>query len=116
MTVHTLPELEEIRSSEFKSPGWRSVLERLTRSTYGALAITSHQRPQGVLLTTERYERLVQLASQSVVLERDVLEGLRMEFDQRLASLSEPDAADRMRRAAEEPLALGGKFRVGESH
>ncbi|MEQ9002904.1 MAG: hypothetical protein RIE74_05015 [Pseudomonadales bacterium] len=116
MAIHRLPELDEIRSSEFKTPGWRSVLERLTRSTYGALAITSHQRPQGVLLTTESYERLIQLASQSVTREEDVLKSLRMEFDERLASLAEPNAADRMRRAAKEPLAIGGKFRVGESH
>lgn len=42
--------------------------------------------------------------------ENEVLEALQREFDQRLACLSEPDAAERMRRVAEEPLKVDGRF------
>jgi len=111
-----LTDLEKIPSSEFKTPGWRSVLDRLTHSTFGALAITSHRRLQGVLLTTEEYSRLVALASRQAPQDADVLSALQREFDDRLASLEAPDAAERMRKAVDEPLTIDGKFRVGESH
>lgn len=48
--------------------------------------------------------------------DEDALKALQREWDRRLASLNEPGAADRMRRAATAPLDIEGRFRVGDSY
>lgn len=72
----------------------------------GALALTSHDRVEAVLLDPAAYAALVARAEAA---DRALLEGLSRQFDARLAALAAPDAAQRLREAFDRE----GRFEPG---
>lgn len=109
-------ELPFARSSDFKKQGWRGVRERLQETPGGTLVVTSHQRQEAVLLTTEEFERLTELAARAGRKEDDALETLRREFDERLASLKDPEAGRKLASIMDTPARLHGRVKAGESY
>lgn len=69
MAIIRLDEIEKLPSSEFRRLGWEGILERLSSSAGGVLAISSRGQVQGVLLMPEEYTRLVTLASREAELD-----------------------------------------------
>lgn len=109
-------DLPAARSSDFKKEGWRGVRERLMGTPGGTLVVTSHQRQEAVLLTTEEFARLTELAGRAGQKEEDALDALRREFDERLASLKDPDAGCRLASIMDQPAKLHGRVKAGESY
>jgi len=73
---------------------WSTAKDRLRAK--GALALTTHDRIEAVLLEPATYEALVARAEAA---DKALLDGLNRQFDARLAALKHPDAADRLRAA-----------------
>lgn len=93
--VAALPKLEDLprqTASDVKNK-WREVV-REVRET-GSVAITNHSSVEVVLVNAEAYRQLA--ASAAALREREsaVLDQLSAQFNQRLASLQAPDAADK---------------------
>lgn len=109
-------DLPSARSSDFKKTGWRGVRERLMDTPGGTLVVTSHQRQEAVLLTTEEFVRLTDLAARATRKEADALEVLRREFDERLASLEAPGAGRKLAAITDQPARLHGRVKAGESY
>jgi prevent-host-death family protein len=109
------PDLRSAPASDVKKKGWRRMLE-LAREHQGRLAITSHNRPQAVILTVEAYEQLVEQSRRQEAAFDSTLEALSAEFDQRLATLGTPAGTDRLRKAARAPARLHGKVKAGTGH
>lgn len=80
---------------------WATAKERLRAR--GVLALTTHDRVEAVLLDPAAYEALVARAEAA---DMALLDGLTRRFDERLAALATPDAADRLRGA----FAREGRF------
>jgi prevent-host-death family protein len=64
---------------------WRDIVEEA--KTYGEVEVTSHNRPEAVVLSFERYTNLMKAAG-----ERDPLARLRAEAGRELAAMQEPGA------------------------
>lgn len=73
---------------------WATAKNRLRAK--GVLALTTHDRVEAVLLDPAAYEALVARAEAA---DQALLDGLTRRFDERLAALGTPDAADRLRGA-----------------
>jgi PHD/YefM family antitoxin component YafN of YafNO toxin-antitoxin module len=89
---------------------WSTAKDRLRAK--GVLALTTHDRVEAVLLEPAAYEALVARAEAA---DRALLDGLSRRFDERLAALKAPDAAERLRgafaregRVDDAPTAGGG--------
>ena len=68
---------------------WRNVVD--DANTHGEVVVTSHDRPQVVVVSISRYAQLREQAAAN-----DPLRLLRSEFDRQLAALEKPDTAARM--------------------
>jgi PHD/YefM family antitoxin component YafN of YafNO toxin-antitoxin module len=80
---------------------WSTAKDRLRAK--GALALTTHDRVEAVLLEPAAYEALVARAEAA---DKALLDGLARQFDARLDALKQPDAAERLRSA----FAREGRF------
>lgn len=101
MTAHqephvvALPKLEDLprqTASDVKNK-WREVVREVRES--GSVAITNHSSVEMVLVNAEAYRQLAASAAALQEREAAVLDQLSAQFDQRLASLQAPDAADK---------------------
>jgi PHD/YefM family antitoxin component YafN of YafNO toxin-antitoxin module len=81
----------------------------------GALVVTNHDEPEAVIVPVDEYQRFLALVEQAKTKDAVALDGLRRDFDQRLASLQSPTAADRLREAVGRPARLHGKVKAGPS-
>lgn len=108
------PALPRTPASDVKKLGWRGVMRVVGQG--GGVLVTNHDRPEAVILSTEEYQRLLQAAEAARALQEDALQALRRRFDERLAGLRSPDAADRLRGALAQPAALAGQVRAGQTH
>lgn len=88
--VEALPRRE---SSQVKR-NWGGVA-REVRET-GRVAVTTHKRIEMVILSTSEYSDLVRKATQAESCQKDALARLTARFDERLARLQAPDAADKV--------------------
>ncbi len=79
------------RSASFAKTHWRDVVEEA--KLVGEVVVTHHDRPEVVVLSMDRYQEMRKAAAAG-----DPLAKLRKEFDQELAALREPDAAEKVRR------------------
>jgi prevent-host-death family protein len=73
---------------------WRDVV-REVRET-GSVAITNHSTVEMVLVDAATYQQLAASAEALKAREQSVLDQLNAQFDQRLAGLQAPDAADKL--------------------
>jgi len=109
-----LSQLPVAAASAVKKEGWRGMMRAL--SVQGKLLITNHNAPEAVILSTSEYSRLVAAASAVRQSPSDPLAQLRQDFDQRLASLQQPDAGARLRALMDEPGALDGQVKAGATY
>ena len=73
---------------------WREVV-REVRET-GSVAITNHSTVEMVLVDAATYQQLAASAEALKAREQSVLDQLNTQFNQRLAGLQAPDAADKL--------------------
>lgn len=109
-----LTRLPVAAASSVKKDGWRGMMRAL--SAQGKLLITNHNQPEAVILSTDEYTRLVQAAQAANQAMPDPLAELRRRFDERLATLDNDDAADRLRAVMRSPGQLGGKVKAGSTY
>ena len=108
MTLPTVP------AADVKKRGWRGLMRRLERE--GPLVVTNHDEPEAVIVPVEEYQRLRALVDQVKMRDAAALDALRRRFDERLAVLRAPGAADRLRALARRPSRLHGKVKAGAGH
>lgn len=108
------PELPRAPASDVKKRGWRGVMGMVGQG--GAVLVTNHDRPEAVILSVAEYQRLQQAAHTARTASQDALQALRQRFDERLQSLSAPDAADRLRGVLAQPASLAGQVRAGQGY
>jgi len=104
-------ELPTAPASEVKKRGWRGMM-RLARD-HGAVVVTHHNEPEAVIVPMAAYTRLLEAAREKEAADAAVLEQLRRKFDEQLAVLNQPDAAERMARLSRKPIRLCGRVMVG---
>lgn len=101
-------------ASAIKTVGWRSLAKEL--QSQGRMVITNHNEPQAVLLSPDEYARLVTELEALRSVQKDPLDELRREFDERLQVLEQRDAGDRLRALMHLPMDLKGKVKAGASY
>lgn len=116
MTAMTLAfdQLPRTPASDVKKLGWRGVMRAVGRE--GKVLVTNHDQPEAVILSPGEYERLTRAAAAAEARQEDALDTLRRRFDERLATLSQPDAGQRLREVFGQTPALQGQVRAGKSH
>jgi PHD/YefM family antitoxin component YafN of YafNO toxin-antitoxin module len=87
-----------------------------TLSAEGAVLITNHNQPEAVILAADAYASLLDRAKQGETRVESDLALLRRRFDERLAALRKPDAAQRLQSIMRGPAKLRGKVKAGESY
>jgi prevent-host-death family protein len=107
-----LDDLPRHNASSVKNK-WRDVV-REVRET-GSVAITNHSTVEMVLVDAATYQQLAASAEALKAREQSVLEQLTAQFDQRLAGLQAPDAADQLDALFERQGQLVQRPRAGNS-
>lgn len=107
-------QLPRTPASDVKKLGWRGVMLAVGRE--GKVLVTNHDKPEAVILSPDEYERLTRAAAATERRQEDALESLRRRFDERLATLQQPDAGERLRDVFAKAPTLQGKVRAGGSH
>ena len=110
----SISQLPAAPASTIKREGWKGVMRSLSGA--GRLVVTNHNRPEAVILSTQEYDRLVKAARAAATATNDPLQALRDRFDARLATLDAPDAGRRLRDVMNNPGALDGKVKAGETY
>lgn len=82
-----------VHPSSAVKAGWGKILREVAR--HGEVIVTSHNRPQAVVVDIETYKDLVRRAQAN-----DPLQALQVEFDRKLAAFSAAGAGERLRDAA----------------
>ncbi len=114
LALDRLEQLPRTPASDVKKLGWRGVMRTVGRE--GKVLVTNHDQPEAVILSTDEYQRLMQAAASAQAQQDAALGALRQRFDERLAALARPDAADRLRAVLAAPGALQGQVKAGGSH
>jgi prevent-host-death family protein len=110
--MHKVISLVAKASSALKTEGWSRFVEAAKER--GPLVVTHRNRPEAVVLSTAEFDRLMLIAEQEDARRAKVLSDLSASFDQRLAGLKAPGAAEALDRVMTEPLDLQGKLRAGQ--
>ena len=114
LSLSEFDELPRAPASDVKKLGWRGVMRTVGRE--GKLLVTNHDQPEAVILSTDEYQRLMQAAQGAQMQQDAALDSLRRRFDERLATLAQDDAADRLRGVLGAPSALRGQVKASEGH
>lgn len=109
--VETLPQTP---ASDLKKLGWRGVMRTVGR--VGKIVVTNHDEPEAVIVPIAEYNAILELLRAAAARDEAVLNALRHRFDERLASLREPGAGEKLRDILRQPLKLHGKVIAGEGH
>jgi prevent-host-death family protein len=109
--MESIEDLTPLPAADVKKHGWRGVMRTVRRE--GPVLVTNHGEPEAVIIPADEYSRLVGAVRQADAAADQVLDGLRRRFDARLASLSAPDAASRLRSVTRRPPRLEGKVKAG---
>jgi prevent-host-death family protein len=107
-----LDDLPRHNASSVKNK-WREVV-REVRET-GSVAITNHSTVEMVLVDAATYQQLAASAEALKAREQSVLDQLNTQFNQRLAGLQAPDAADKLDAMFERQGKLVQRPRAGTS-
>lgn len=100
--------------SEVKREGWRGIMRSVDAE--GKLLMTNHDQPEAVILSLREYRLLTERAGRAERDSQSRLERLAQAFDDELAVLKQPGAADRLRDAFDAPLNLDGNVVAGRSY
>jgi prevent-host-death family protein len=106
--------LPEVPAADLKKRGWRGVMRAVASG--GAVLVTNHSEPEAVIVTAVEYSRLLAVVRLAESKADDVLEALRLNFDERLAVLDAPRAGARLRGVMDKPARLGGRVKAGTGH
>lgn len=106
---NSLAVLESVAATRVRRD-WMEVREQLRTSK--ALALTSHDRVEAVLMDPTEYTELVARAAGA---DQTLLTVLTERFDARLGVLDHPDAGDRLLQAFGQNGQFGGTVVAGES-
>jgi len=109
-----LENITETPASDLKRLGWRGVMKGVERA--GRVLVTNHREPEAVILSIKEYTALVRASALGESAHESALGALRVSFDERLASLRAPDAADRLRSLINQPTKLDGAVKAGASY
>ncbi|WP_036595847.1 type II toxin-antitoxin system prevent-host-death family antitoxin [Ottowia thiooxydans] len=107
-------QLPRTPASDVKKLGWRGVMRAVGRE--GKVLVTNHDRPEAVILSPDEYERLTRAAAATEARQEDAIDALRRRFDDRLATLQQADAGQRLREVFAQGPELQGKVLAGGSH
>jgi prevent-host-death family protein len=107
-------EIARIPASDLKRVGWRGVMKRV--ASEGRVLVTNHREPEAVILSITEYAALASAASAAARAQQSALDALRRSFDDRLAALREPGAADQLRALINDPTKLDGLVKAGSGH
>lgn len=110
LDLEAIDALPRTPASDVKKLGWRGVMKAVDR--VGMVAVTHHDEPQAVILSTEAYHDILQALQEIRSKNESALEVLRRRFDERLASLQQASAGKRLRGVVRGPARLGGKVRA----
>jgi PHD/YefM family antitoxin component YafN of YafNO toxin-antitoxin module len=87
-----------------------------TVSHSGKILITNHNDPEAVILSMQEYTTMVEAVRAAQANVPSTLDTLRKRFDERLASLNDNDAGDRLRALIGQPATLSGKVKAGTGY
>ena len=114
LLTDTLEDLPRSTASEVKKHGWRGIMRTVADS--GKVLITNHNDPEAVILSIREYTAMVDAAKSGKGHTPAVLQILRKNFDERLASLDADHAGQRLRDLMGQPAELGGKVKAGTGY
>lgn len=106
--------LRRTTATAVKTSGWSSVAQ--TAREAGAVVVTSHNKPDAVVLSPEEFSRLKSLAEREAQREQRVLDELNARFDARIEALQAPGMGRKMADFMQKPVRLNGRVRAGEGH
>lgn len=112
LTLDQIENLPHKPASDVKRVGWRGVMQTVGRE--GKVVVTNHRRPEAVILSIDEYDAIRQALRRVAGRSEPALEALRRRFDERLASLQEPDAGARLGGLMADPVRLAGEVKAGE--
>ena len=113
--AQSLARLPVAAASAVKKDGWRGIVRTLAAGE-GRLLVTNHNEPEAVILSIAEYTGLVDALQAAQQAAPDPVNELRQRFDQRLASLKEDAAADRLRDIMRNPGKLNGGVKAGPTY
>lgn len=114
VVLESLESLPRTPASDVKKLGWRGVMKTVTRS--GKVLVTNHDEPEAVILSTEEYTAILDRLRIAGEKDRVMLDALRRRFDERLASLNEPGAGDKLSALFDKPFSFDGKPFTGNEY
>lgn len=114
LRLDALEDLPRTPASDVKKLGWRGVMRGIGRN--GKVVVTNHNEPEAVILSVDEYGALMHALRNAEAKNESALDALRQRFDERMLSLQEADAGNRLRGVMHGPAKLGGKVKVGTSH
>ena len=112
MTIEALEDLPRTPATDVKKQGWRGLMKTVGR--VGKVVVTNHNAPEAVILSTHEYGAIVVALREAASRGDPALDALRRRFDERLAALDAPDAADRLRGLMRAPVRLNGVVKAGD--
>ncbi|MFT3755594.1 MAG: type II toxin-antitoxin system prevent-host-death family antitoxin [Pseudoxanthomonas sp.] len=112
LPLETLENLPRTPASDVKKLGWRGVMEAVRRE--GVTLVTTHDRPDAVILPAEDYDELLQDLQLGRAQRHAQLEALRRQFDEHLKALQEPGAGRKFDSLFDKPLDPGGRVIAGK--
>lgn len=114
LKLDPIDDLPRTPASDVKKLGWRGVMKSIGRQ--GKVVVTNHNEPEAVILSAQEYVDILRALHDVDARNESALETLRHRFDERLASLQDADAGQRLRSVMRKPAKLAGKVKVGASH
>lgn len=114
LALKPLDALPRTPASDVKKLGWRGVMKAVARS--GRIVVTNHNQPEAVILPAEDYAAILELLREAASRDEAALDALRRRYDERLASLREPETREKLRGLLRNPLDIEGKVIAGEGH
>lgn len=79
----------------------------------GGVVVMRHNQPEAVVLSVDRYDKLIALAQGEQIRGTQKLVDLSARFDRRLASLNTAQSRQALDAFMDEPLVLNGQVRAG---
>lgn len=114
LKLDAIEDLPRTPASDVKKLGWRGVMKAIGRM--GKVVVTNHNEPEAVIIPAEEYDAMIRALHEAEAKNDSALDELRHRFDERLASLQDADAGDRLRALMHGPARLRGKVKAGASH
>lgn len=107
IALKSLDALPQAPASDVKKLGWRGMMRVIARD--GQVVVTNHNKPEAVIVPAAEYARMLELLQQAGEKDRQILDNLRKQFDQRLACLNAPGAGEQLDALFDAPFSFEGQ-------